>query len=78
MVKSVAKRQRPLYIMMAKAKGSRTGANIKEIDDARLRKAEHKCKPRWEIMIPRSLPFVTFLGDASEPPTITGNDTASF
>lgn len=28
-------------------------------------------------MIPRALPFVTFLGDASEPPTITGNDTAS-
>ncbi|KAF3436572.1 hypothetical protein FNV43_RR23664 [Rhamnella rubrinervis] len=32
---------------------------------------------REKVLIPRSLPFVTFLGDASEPPTITGNDTAS-
>lgn len=32
---------------------------------------------REKIMVPRSLPFVAFLGDASEPPTITGNDTAS-
>ncbi|KAL1293815.1 hypothetical protein HN51_054454 [Arachis hypogaea] len=32
---------------------------------------------REKIMIPRTLPFVTFLGDASDPPTITGNDTAS-
>lgn len=28
-------------------------------------------------MIPRTLPFITFLGDAKDPPTITGNDTAS-
>jgi len=32
---------------------------------------------REKIFIPRTLPFVTFLGDSSEPPTITGNDTAS-
>ncbi|KAK2968309.1 hypothetical protein RJ640_021698 [Escallonia rubra] len=32
---------------------------------------------REKISIPRTLPFVTFLGDSSEPPTITGNDTAS-
>ncbi|KAA8543009.1 hypothetical protein F0562_021496 [Nyssa sinensis] len=32
---------------------------------------------REKIMIPRTLPFVTFLGDSSDPPTITGNDTAS-
>ncbi|KAE8008330.1 hypothetical protein FH972_004851 [Carpinus fangiana] len=31
---------------------------------------------REKIIIPRALPFVTFLGDASDPPTITGNDTA--
>ncbi|XP_031406814.1 probable pectinesterase 49 isoform X5 [Punica granatum] len=39
-----------------------------------------KIKPGvyWEkISIPRALPFVTFFGDASDPPTITGNDTAS-
>ena len=28
-------------------------------------------------MIRRSLPFVTFFGDAGDPPIITGNDTAS-
>lgn len=28
-------------------------------------------------MIPRTLPFITLLGDAGDPPTITGNDTAS-
>lgn len=32
---------------------------------------------REKIFIPRTLPFVTFLGDSSEPPAITGNDTAS-
>ena len=32
---------------------------------------------REKITIPRTLPFVTFLGDANDPPTITGNDTAS-
>ncbi|XP_065625188.1 probable pectinesterase 53 [Quercus suber] len=32
---------------------------------------------REKITIPRTLPFVTFLGDAIDPPTITGNDTAS-
>ncbi|KAJ6972793.1 hypothetical protein NC653_033188 [Populus alba x Populus x berolinensis] len=32
---------------------------------------------REKIFIPRTVPFVTFLGDSSEPPTITGNDTAS-
>ncbi|XVE77515.1 hypothetical protein DITRI_Ditri13aG0069200 [Diplodiscus trichospermus] len=32
---------------------------------------------REKIVIPRTLPFITFLGDASNPPTITGNDTAS-
>jgi pectinesterase len=32
---------------------------------------------REKIIIPRALPFVTFLGDASNRPTITGNDTAS-
>ncbi|GMN52255.1 hypothetical protein TIFTF001_021398 [Ficus carica] len=32
---------------------------------------------REKIDIPRSLPFVTFFGDAGDPPTITGNDTAS-
>nr|XP_033511744.1 probable pectinesterase 68 isoform X3 [Nicotiana tomentosiformis] len=32
----------------------------------------------WEkINIPRSLPFVTFRGDSSDPPRITGNDTAA-
>ncbi|XVF32934.1 hypothetical protein REPUB_Repub17cG0125600 [Reevesia pubescens] len=30
-----------------------------------------------KIVIPRTLPFITFLGDANNPPTITGNDTAS-
>ncbi|KAJ4829253.1 hypothetical protein Tsubulata_016583 [Turnera subulata] len=32
---------------------------------------------REKIFIPRTSPFVTFLGDSSDPPTITGNDTAS-
>ncbi|KAM7490709.1 hypothetical protein LguiA_033630 [Lonicera macranthoides] len=32
---------------------------------------------REKIVIPRTLPFVTLLGDSSDPPTITGNDTAS-
>lgn len=32
---------------------------------------------REKIDIPRSLAFVTFFGDAADPPTITGNDTAS-
>lgn len=32
---------------------------------------------REKVSIPRDLPFVTFVGDASDPPTITGNDTAS-
>ncbi|RDX71052.1 putative pectinesterase 53, partial [Mucuna pruriens] len=32
---------------------------------------------REKIMIPRTLPFITLLGDARDPPSITGNDTAS-
>lgn len=32
---------------------------------------------REKVIIPKSLPFVTFFGDAENPPTITGNDTAS-
>ncbi|OMP12117.1 Pectinesterase, catalytic [Corchorus olitorius] len=32
---------------------------------------------REKIFVPKTLPFITFLGDASNPPTITGNDTAS-
>ncbi|KAF5206511.1 Pectinesterase qrt1 [Thalictrum thalictroides] len=32
---------------------------------------------REKIVIPRSLHFITFLGDSNDPPTITGNDTAS-
>ncbi|PON67447.1 Pectinesterase, catalytic [Parasponia andersonii] len=32
---------------------------------------------REKITIPRRLPFITFFGDADNPPTITGNDTAS-
>lgn len=32
---------------------------------------------REKIYIPRSMPFVTFLGDANNKPIITGNDTAS-
>ncbi|XP_010276488.1 PREDICTED: probable pectinesterase 53 isoform X2 [Nelumbo nucifera] len=32
---------------------------------------------REKILIPRSQPFITFLGDSANPPTITGNDTAS-
>lgn len=32
---------------------------------------------REKISIPGTLPFVTLSGDASDPPTITGNDTAS-
>ena len=32
---------------------------------------------REKITIPRTLPFVTFLGDANNPPTISGNDSAS-
>lgn len=32
---------------------------------------------REKVMIPRTLPFITLLGDARDPATITGNDTAS-
>ncbi|KAJ8748647.1 hypothetical protein K2173_008092 [Erythroxylum novogranatense] len=32
---------------------------------------------REKIIVPRTLPFITFFGDPSNPPTITGNDTAS-
>ena len=32
---------------------------------------------REKITIPKSLPFITFLGDGDDPPLITGNDTAS-
>ncbi|KAH9786912.1 Pectinesterase [Citrus sinensis] len=32
---------------------------------------------REKVSIPKPLPFVTFLGNSSDPPTITGNDTAS-
>jgi pectinesterase len=28
-------------------------------------------------VIPKTLPFITFLGDVRDPPTITGNDTRS-
>ncbi|XP_052188045.1 probable pectinesterase 53 isoform X2 [Diospyros lotus] len=30
-----------------------------------------------KIVIPRTMPFVTLSGDSGDPPTITGNDTAS-
>ncbi|KAK2649737.1 hypothetical protein Ddye_017226 [Dipteronia dyeriana] len=39
-----------------------------------------KIKPgvyREKIIVPRRLPFITFLGNPSDPPIITGNDTAS-
>ncbi|KAF7121030.1 hypothetical protein RHSIM_Rhsim13G0002200 [Rhododendron simsii] len=32
---------------------------------------------REKIVIPRTLPFITFLGDSNDPPTITWNDTKS-
>ncbi|KAM7276357.1 hypothetical protein ACFE04_018223 [Oxalis oulophora] len=32
---------------------------------------------REKIKIPRNVPYVTFLGDLDNPPTITGNDSAS-
>ncbi|OVA16721.1 Pectinesterase [Macleaya cordata] len=32
---------------------------------------------REKIVIPMEMPFITFLGDSLNPPTITGNDTAS-
>lgn len=32
---------------------------------------------REKVSIPKTLPFVTFLGNSSDPPTITGNATAS-
>lgn len=32
---------------------------------------------REKIVIPLAMPFITFLGDSYNPPTITGNDTAS-
>ncbi|KAJ9171692.1 hypothetical protein P3X46_015020 [Hevea brasiliensis] len=32
---------------------------------------------REKIVIPRTLPFITFLGDSIDPPIIIGNDTAS-
>ncbi|XP_045807752.1 probable pectinesterase 53 isoform X2 [Trifolium pratense] len=32
---------------------------------------------REKIVIPKTLPFITFLGDSRDRPTITGNDTAS-
>ncbi|XP_022759660.1 probable pectinesterase 53 [Durio zibethinus] len=32
---------------------------------------------REKIVIPRTMPFITFLGDANNQPTITGNGTAS-
>ncbi|KAL2323734.1 hypothetical protein Fmac_028113 [Flemingia macrophylla] len=32
---------------------------------------------REKIMIPKTLGFITLLGDEGDPPTITGNDTAS-
>ncbi|KAK7269586.1 hypothetical protein RIF29_22318 [Crotalaria pallida] len=32
---------------------------------------------REKVMVPRTLPFITFLGDARDPPIITGNETAS-
>ncbi|CAN1196418.1 Probable pectinesterase 68 [Linum perenne] len=32
---------------------------------------------REKIAIPKTLPFITFVGDSTDPPTITGNDTAS-
>lgn len=32
---------------------------------------------REKVNIPRTMRFITFVGDASDPPLITGNDTAS-
>jgi len=32
---------------------------------------------REKVMIPRTMPFITLSGEAGNPPTITGNDTAS-
>lgn len=32
---------------------------------------------REKIVIPKSLPFITFIGNAKDPPTITWNDTAA-
>ncbi|AES61611.1 pectinesterase [Medicago truncatula] len=32
---------------------------------------------REKIVVPKTLPFITFLGDVRDPPTITGNDTQS-
>lgn len=32
---------------------------------------------REKIVVPRGMGFITFSGDGTEPPTITGNDTAS-
>ncbi|GAB2282146.1 hypothetical protein Dimus_016699 [Dionaea muscipula] len=32
---------------------------------------------REKIYIPRTMPFITFMGDSTNPPIITGNDTAS-
>lgn len=35
------------------------------------------CMIREKIHIPKTKPFISFIGDANNPPTITGNDTAS-
>lgn len=32
---------------------------------------------REKVVIPETLPFVTFLGNANDRPTISGNDTSS-
>lgn len=32
---------------------------------------------REKIIVPKTMDFITFLGNASDPPTITWNDTAS-
>ncbi|KAF9669232.1 hypothetical protein SADUNF_Sadunf14G0086500 [Salix dunnii] len=56
------------------------GEAINSIPPYNTRRVIIAIKPgvyREKIFIPRTLPFLTFLGDWSEPPTITGNDTAS-
>ncbi|KDP28296.1 hypothetical protein JCGZ_14067 [Jatropha curcas] len=56
------------------------GDAIKSIPSRNTRRVIIAIKPgvyREKISIPRTLPFITFLGESSDPPIITGNDTAS-
>ncbi|KAF2325048.1 hypothetical protein GH714_022449 [Hevea brasiliensis] len=56
------------------------GEALKSIPPYNTRRVIIAIKPgvyREKIAIPRTLPFITFLGDSSDPPIITGNDTAS-